>query len=85
MKRSNLLKAADKVVSKDRMATHGAPEDSFKAIASLWGTYLSTAVGDEVTLASHDVAAMMALLKLARIAGNPTHMGNWIDLAGYAT
>jgi len=31
-----------------------------------------------------DVAAMMALMKLGRIAGNPAHMDSWIDLAGYS-
>ena len=30
------------------------------------------------------LAAMLALLKVARIAGNRPKQDNWIDLAGYA-
>jgi len=31
-----------------------------------------------------DVAIMMALFKIARIAGNAQHEDNYVDLAGYA-
>lgn len=31
-----------------------------------------------------DVAAMMALLKIARIASGHAKADNWVDLAGYA-
>lgn len=76
--RSALLGAADKIVSRDRNATHGKPEDSFAHIAAMWSGYLGIAIRP------HDVAAMMAALKLARIRSNPSHADNWIDLAGYA-
>ena len=32
---------------------------------------------------AHDVAVMMALLKVARIKQNPQHIDNWVDGAGY--
>jgi len=35
-------------------------------------------------LKPHDVALMMALLKIARLKGNPIHGDSWVDLAGYA-
>ena len=35
-------------------------------------------------LAPEDVAAMMILLKLARVAGGHGKSDNWIDIAGYA-
>lgn len=56
----------------------GAPEDSFKVIAAMWSAYL----GHEVT--PHDVAACMALLKVARIKTSPGDRDSWLDLAGYA-
>lgn len=56
----------------------GAPENSFKRIAELWTAYL----GYEVK--PHDVAALMALLKIARIKRAPEDRDSWLDLAGYA-
>ena len=35
-------------------------------------------------LTPHDVAAMMILLKIARVAGGHGKSDNWIDIAGYA-
>lgn len=78
MNRTEILAAAQVIVSRDRQATHGAPEDTFARIATMWSAYLGT----EIMPA--DVAAMMGLVKIARIRSNPTHMDNWIDLAGYA-
>lgn len=78
MNRADLLAKVAGVVQHDRQATHGRPEDSFARIARLWSGYL------DFELQPHDVAALMALLKLARIRENPTHEDNWIDLAGYA-
>lgn len=78
MKRAELLDTVAEVVGKDRQATHGRPEDSFTRIARLWSAYL------DFDVQPHDVAALMALLKLARIRENPAHDDNWIDLAGYA-
>jgi hypothetical protein len=59
------------------------PEDSFNTIANLWEDYLS-ARGQRVDLEPKDVAAMMALLKIARIATGLEKSDNWVDLAGYA-
>jgi hypothetical protein len=78
MNRREILEAATQAVTVDRAATHGNAEDTFAAIASLWSAYL----GDE--LGTADVSAMMILLKLARMKGNPTFADNWVDIAGYA-
>lgn len=78
MERKDILEAAMRCVQQDRQATHGKPEDSFRRIAELWSAYLG------YTVDSADVAAMMALLKIARIASNPKNADNWVDLAGYA-
>ena len=78
MNRADILATASDYVTRDRDATHGGPEDSFRIIGNLWSDYLG------VEVSAVDVALMMALLKIARARGNPGHADNWIDLAGYA-
>jgi len=78
MNRESVLDTAKEYVINDRAATHGNAEDNFAAIATLWGAYL----GEDISPV--DVAAMMILLKTARIKSNPQHDDNWIDIAGYA-
>ena len=78
MNRAEVLDAARLAVTVDRARDHGDLEDNFTAIAQLWTVYLGHLVRP------HDVAAMMALFKVARIRGNPAHADSWVDLAGYA-
>lgn len=85
--RKRVLSEAEKCVCGNREQDYGTPEDSFNLIAKLWTAYVSTgSLVDLVDLVfdAKDVAAMMALLKIARIAENPQHMDSWVDLAGYA-
>lgn len=77
MNRAEILDTAKAYVTKDRAADHGDMEDNFATIAAFWSTYLNTPVN------AHDVAAMMNLLKVARIRQNPGHDDNWVDGAGY--
>lgn len=85
MTRAEILGAAKEAVCVDRNATHGEPEDSFRAIAALWTAYLSRGGRTAVTgVNPADVAAMMALLKIARSRENQANPDNWVDLAGYA-
>ena len=81
--RAGLLKAANDAVS-DRPTSYGSPEENFTTIAGLWNTYLIRREGDLLSVEAHDVAIMLALLKVARLAANPSHMDSWVDLAGYA-
>ena len=78
MTRKECLDAAAKAVLTDRAREYGHPEDSFGLIAALWSRY----TGCDISTA--DVAAMMILLKLARVEGNPRHADSWVDIAGYA-
>ena len=78
MTRDEILDAAQKCVSGNREQDYGNPENSFNAIARLWSAYAGYEFG------AKDVAAMMALLKIARIASGHAKSDNWIDLAGYA-
>lgn len=76
--RKQTLEMALQYVTADRQATHGKPEDTFGRIAGYWSVYL------DKTVSAYDVAALMALLKIARSQANPTAFDNWVDLAGYA-
>lgn len=85
--RADILHAAEKCVCGQREQDYGTPEDNFETIAGLWETYLSRACVDEaggVYIDANDVAMMMALLKIARIAAGGGKADSWIDLAGYA-
>ena len=79
MRREDILNEAGNCVLRDRDKEYGTPEDSFAMIADLWTTYLQ----ERVVIAPRDVAAMMALLKIARISRS-CKRDNWVDLAGYA-
>lgn len=79
--RKAILDDAEKCVCADRLFQYGPPEDSFAKLAKLWEAFLGLESGE---ITAHDVAAMLALLKIARIANNAGHRDSWVDLAGYA-
>lgn len=76
--RGEILNEANSIVNGARADAYGGPEDSFNVIASLWTSYLGRSVS------AVDVAAMMALLKIARLKQSPGHRDSWVDIAGYA-
>lgn len=78
MTRAECLHTAEKIVTKDRNSQYGEPEDCFALIARLWTDYTA------VNLNSADVAAMMILLKVARVRNGKAKDDSWVDIAGYA-
>ena len=87
MTRSELLHAAEVCVCGQREGDYGSPEDNFRVIGELWGTYIKAkcvAAPADVCINPEDVAALMGLLKIARIASGRGKDDNWTDLAGYA-
>lgn len=89
--RETVLNAAKRCVCGDREQDYGSPENNFRTIASMWNSYLYGAglmENHDPTvwkgIKPKDVAAMLALLKIARIASGHAKADNWIDLAGYA-
>lgn len=88
MNRSDILDKAKACVCGDREQDYGKPENSFGVIASLWTTYLGNALvnpdHEPGRITAKDVAVMLSLLKIARIATGHAKSDNWIDLAGYA-
>lgn len=86
MTREEILDEAKRCVTGQRVQDYNNPENNFRLIAEFWHTYLSAkcvAAGVHVQLEPEDVAAMMALLKIARASVTPEHIDSWIDLVGY--
>lgn len=82
MTRSETLDAAKNCVCGSREEDYGNPEYNFILIARFWQTYL-IGKGLAVNITSEDVAVMMALLKVARIATGKKKDDNYVDGAGY--
>ena len=78
MNRAEILDTAKRIVNGEREEQYNSPERSFEMIANLWAAYLNHPV------TSVDVAAMMALLKIARISSGHAKDDTGVDLAGYA-
>lgn len=79
-----LLEEAIKITSQDRNAAYGNPEDNFQNIANYWNTYLGQAKQINSVITSQDVAHMMILMKMARLACNRGHYDSLLDIEGYA-
>ena len=80
--REEILRSAAKMVTGERQDDYGTPENNFERIANLWNSYLDRRLNGRIS--GVDVAVMMALLKIARIASGHGKRDNWVDLAGYA-
>lgn len=78
MTRESVLDQAKQIVMQDRNLDYGSPEKNSADIAALWSTYLG------VEIKSHDVGAMMILMKISRIKTSPSKEDHWVDVAGYA-
>lgn len=89
MDRAEILDAAKVCVCGQRENDYGSPENNFETIGLLWGVYLRAAhprlqmVFGVNGISAKDVAAMMGLLKIARVATGNTP-DSFVDLAGYA-
>lgn len=82
--RSEILDTAKALVNGDRNNQYGPPTDDFAKTAAMWNVYIKSVFQARDELLPHDIAAMMAMLKLSRIAWSPDNIDNWTDLAGYA-
>lgn len=81
--RKEVLDRADKCVNGDRQGSYGSPEDNFARIAKMWNAYWGNTYPHKEFKPS-DVAAMLVLLKVARIGSGNYKDDNWVDVAGYA-
>ena len=77
MKAQETLKIASSLILGDRKEKHGDMFYSHDLIAKLWSAYLGKSID------AHDVACLMALLKIARTQYGETNPDDHIDAAGY--
>ena len=82
MNRAMILETAAKIVTGNREQEYGSPEYNFKQIANLWNSFLETRQGKLLTAA--DVAIMMILFKIGRLATGAGSVDTWVDIVGYA-
>jgi hypothetical protein len=81
---AGLLREAADIVEGARNATHGEKERSFAAIASLWNAYLDLRRGGpRHGVSPHDVAVLMALMKIGRSEQGQAIRDHYVDAAGY--
>lgn len=77
-----ILEEASKLVDGDRRADYGPLDESMAAIAAVWNVVLKKKLQPAVILSPHDVALLMAGLKLCREA-NSHKRDNLVDGAAY--
>lgn len=78
MNRVEILKEAEKQITGHREHDYGTPENNFELISAYWTLYKG------IEFSAHDVAMMMALLKVARIQNGGGSGDSHIDLVGYS-
>ena len=81
-----ILDSAAQIVDSDREKTYGHPSKNLDAIAEMWTAWLRARgllASDAASLSFDDVACMMVMLKLARLANDPWHKDSQVDAAGY--
>ena len=72
------LSQAITLSANDRQNDYGDKVDNHNNIARLWSAYLDT------DIKAHDVAIMMALLKMARTKLGAVSKDTYIDMAAYS-
>ena len=77
--RVEALREAATIISGERDAQYGGPEENFTRIAKIWEVILG------VPITTEDVAMCMVGLKVARYANKSGFQPDtWVDIAGYA-
>lgn len=84
--RGQILAETESIINGKRNADYGDPLEDFTTTAEFWQTYLTRIMARRgaLELLPHDVAAMMMLLKLARLTWTPDEKDHWTDAVGYA-
>ena len=75
--RGNVLLEAHDIINGHRLDQYGNPENCFGTIAGLWSLWIGK------DLSAHDVAVMMALMKIARMKHGAGTSDNAVDCCGY--
>ncbi len=75
----HFLNQAQALVEGQRHKDYGDKVDNHINIAKLWSAY------KDVEITAHDVAIMMALLKIARTKLGSVSMDTYIDMSAYSS
>lgn len=73
----SVLDEAKKLVSGDRQAQYGPPDQDFTRTADMWSAWKG------VHFEPYEVAVFMILLKMSR-QKHQRKRDNWVDVAGYS-
>ena len=85
-----IFDVANDLIYGDRNKSYGHPRDNFATTAQMWNAYIDRRQAshearsdDAFKLEPVDVAYMLALVKMSRLASNPDHSDSRIDICGY--
>ena len=78
MRSNQILNQASVLVQGQREKDYGDKTENHNNIARLWSAYL------EIKIEAHDVALMMALLKMARTKLGEVSKDTYIDMSAYS-
>ena len=78
MNTKELLAEATKLVGGDRQRDYGDKVVNHSNIARLWSAYL------DIPIQAHDVAILMALLKIARTKLGAVSKDTYVDMSAYS-
>ena len=77
MKRTEILREAERLTSDDRNKNYGDPLVNHQRIATIWSVLL----GQDIT--PSQVALCLVGVKLARLVETPDHLDSFVDGAAY--
>lgn len=79
----NVLDKAKTLTDGDRQKAYGHPLENWRCTAAIFTAILQRA-GYDITVDAKLAQVLMIGVKLARLAGDPTHYDTLVDIAGYA-
>ena len=79
--RVQALDQASALIAGDRDKEYGSPKENFDRFRTMVNAYLGKRI--EGGLTTTDVAAVLSMLKLSRLAHDPNKLDSWRDLVGY--
>ena len=82
--RSDILDDAKCKVCGPREAQYGDPRIMFNCVSRMFQDYTYLIEKTDRCWVAQDAIATQILLKIARLAVDPTHKDSWVDIAGYA-
>ncbi len=79
--RVQALDQASALIAGDRDKEYGSPKENFDRFRAMVNAFLGKRI--EGGLTTTDVAAVLSMLKLSRLAHDPNKLDSWRDLVGY--